>query len=191
MHGAPDTAGIYLGALDGSAPTRLTPADSAGRICRGPACRRSRRRWLLWVRAGTLVAQRLDVAQAALTGEPVTLADGVAVDGADRSAVSVAATGLVAYRTGAGSQRQLTWVDRSGTARGTVGDPDGNSLRNPRVSPDGRRVVVSRTVQGNTRSLAAGRRPHEPVHVRCGARSISPLVARRHADRVSLDPDGY
>ena len=68
----------------------------------------------------------------------------------DRSAVSVAATGLVAYRTGAGSQRQLTWVDRSGTARGTVGDPDGSSLRNPRVSPDGRRVVVARTVQGNT-----------------------------------------
>ncbi len=104
--------------------------------------------WLLWVRAGTLVAQRLDVAQAALTGEPVTLADGVAVD-VSRSAVSVAATGLVAYRTGGGSRRQLTWVDRSGTARGTVGDPDGNDLQHPRVSPDGRRVVVTRTVQGN------------------------------------------
>ena len=69
--GAPDTAGIYLGALDGSAPTRLTPADSAGVYL--PAG------WLLWVRAGTLVAQRLDLAKAALTGEPVTLADGVAV----------------------------------------------------------------------------------------------------------------
>ena len=146
MHGAPDTAGIYLGALDGSAPTRLTPADSAGVYLPLP----KRRGGGLWVRAGTLVAQRLDVAQAALTGEPVTLADGVAVDGFNRSAVSVAATGLVAYRTGAGSQRQLTWVDRSGTARGTVGDPDGNDLRNPRVSPDGRRVVVPRTVQGNT-----------------------------------------
>ena len=67
----------------------------------------------------------------------------------NRSAVSVAATGLVAYRTGAGSQRQLTWVDRSGTARGTVGDPDATSPRSPRV-PDGRRVAVARTVQGNT-----------------------------------------
>ena len=73
VRGAPDTAGIYLGALDGSAPTRLTPADSAGVYLPSG--------WLLWVRAGTLVAQRLDVAQAALTGEPVTLADGVAVDG--------------------------------------------------------------------------------------------------------------
>ena len=91
--------------------------------------------WLLWVRAGTLVAQRLDVAQAALTGEPVTLADGVAVDANFRSAVSVAATGLVAYRTGAGSQRQLTWVDRSGTARGTVGDPDGTISPIPACPP--------------------------------------------------------
>ena len=94
------------------------------------------------MRAGTLVAQRLDLAQAALAGEPVTVADGV-------GAVSVAATGLVAYRTGTASQRQLTWVDRSGTARGTVGAPDG-TVSTPRVSPDGRRVVVNRTVEGNS-----------------------------------------
>ena len=65
VRGAPDTAGIYLGALDGSAPTRVTAADSAGVYLPSG--------WLLWVRAGTLVAQRLDVAQVALTGEPVTL----------------------------------------------------------------------------------------------------------------------
>ena len=47
----------------------------------------------------------------------------------------MAATGLVAYRTGAGSQRQLTWVDRSGTARGTVGDPDGNVSPLPACHP--------------------------------------------------------
>jgi Tol biopolymer transport system component len=135
-------SGIYLGALDGGAPTRLTAAVSAGlHLPSG---------WLLWVRAGTLVAQRLDLANAALTGEPVTLAERVTTDGnANRSAVSVAATGLVAYRTDGSRERQLTWFDRSGTARGTVGDPDG-TLLNPCVSPDGRRVVVERTVQGNT-----------------------------------------
>jgi Tol biopolymer transport system component len=139
VQSAPDTAGIYLGALDGSAPTRLTAADSAGVYLPG---------WLLWVRAGVLVAQHLDLANAALTGEPVTLAEGVATDSFNRSAVSVAATGLVAYRTGGVGLQQLTWVDRSGTARGTLGDPDG-TLLNPRVSPDGRRVVVERRVQGN------------------------------------------
>ncbi len=52
-------------------------------------------------------------------------------------------------------QRQLTWIDRSGTARGTVGDPDA-SLQYPRVSPDGRRVVVARTLQGNTDAWLLG-----------------------------------
>jgi serine/threonine protein kinase len=131
--GSPETIGIYLGALDGSAPTRLTSDDGAGVALSSG--------WLLWVRTGTLVAQRLDVAKAALTGVPVTVADKV-------GAISVAATGLVAYRT-ASIPRQLAWFDRSGTARGTVGDPDGNDLSSPRVSPDGRRVAVSRTVEGD------------------------------------------
>ena len=181
VRGAPDTAGIYLGALDGSAPTRLTPADSAGGLYLPSG-------WLLWVRAGTLVAQRLDLAQAALTGEPVTLADGVAVDGS-RSAVSVAATGLVAYRTGAGSQRQLTWVDRSGTARGTVGDPDGNVSESPRVA---RRPSRGR---GRARCRATRTSGCWTAPARAASRSmrltmISRLVARRHPDRVPLEPDG-
>ena len=132
VSGAPDTAGVYMGALDGGASTRLTPGGLPAFLPSG---------WLQWVRGGTLLAQRLDVSKAALIGEPVTLADGV-------GAVSMAAAGPVAYRKAGGSQQQLTWFDRSGMARGTVGDPDA-SLLNPRVSPDGRRVVVSRTVQGN------------------------------------------
>ena len=90
----------------------------------------------------------MELTKGALTGEPVTLADGVAVDTFYRSAISVSATGLVAYRTAAAGGRQLTWFDRSGTARGTVGDPDG-SFAQPNLSPDGRRMVVRRTVQGN------------------------------------------
>ena len=142
VFGTPDTAGVYLGSLDGSAPTRLTLADSAGVYLPSG--------WLLYVRAGALVGQRLGLAEAALMGEPMMLADGVAVDGTFRSAVSVSATGLVAYRTSVGSQRQLTWIDRSGMVLGTVGAPDGSDLSHPRVSPDGRRVAVYRTVQGNS-----------------------------------------
>jgi hypothetical protein len=150
--GAPDAAGIYLGALDGRAPTRLTPGDGSAvflpdRHGAGGSLREGG--WMVWVRTGMLVAQPLDVEKAALIGEPLTLADGVATDGSSRSAVSVATAGLVTYRTGARSQRQLTWFDRSGLARGTVGDPDATFAR-PRVSRDGRRVAVARTVQGNT-----------------------------------------
>ena len=143
VFGPPETAGIYLSSRDGNAPTRLTAADSAGVYLPSG--------WLLWVRGGTLVAQRLDIVQAALVGEAVTLADGVAVDDVSfRGAVTVAETGLVAYRTGAGSRQQLAWFDRSGTAAGTAGDSDGSSYLSPRVSPEGRRVAVSRTVGGNT-----------------------------------------
>jgi serine/threonine protein kinase len=138
--GATDVSGIYLGGLDESPPTRLTSALTSGVYA--PAG------WLLWVRAGALTAQRLDVERPALTGEPVTLADGVTSDSSStRSAVSVAANGLIAFRTSGAAQRQLTWFDRSGTARGVVGGPE-DLLLQPRVSPDGRRVAVARTVPG-------------------------------------------
>ena len=137
---APDTAGIYLGTLDGSPPIRLTQAEGSGMYL-PPG-------WLLWGRQGGLVAQRLDLERASLTGDPVVVADEVAIEGNGRTAVSVAAMGLVAYRTGGVIQRQLTWVDRLGRTLGTIGEPDG-TLGDPRVSPDGHRVVVNRTVKGN------------------------------------------
>jgi dipeptidyl aminopeptidase/acylaminoacyl peptidase len=101
------------------------------------------------MRAGTLVAQRLDLKRKALTGDPVTVADPVAFNGGTAaSAVSVSAAGLVAYRPG-GENRQLAWFDRSGKALGTMGAPDERGLSSPRLSPDGRRVAVNRSVQGN------------------------------------------
>jgi Tol biopolymer transport system component len=143
--GTPETGGIYLGSLDSAEPRRLTAADTAGiYLPSGMAG------WLLWVRAGTLVVQRLDLERKVLTGDPVTLADPVAFDPATlASAVSVSAAGLVAYRAGGANRRQLYWFDRSGKALSPIGAPDENALSAPRVSPDGRRVAVWRTVQGN------------------------------------------
>ncbi|NOT26566.1 MAG: serine/threonine-protein kinase [Acidobacteria bacterium] len=138
--GAPEAGGIFVGTLDGDAPTRLVASDGTG-VYLGSG-------WLLWVRAGALVAQQFDAARMVLTGEPMTLANGVPVSDYSRSWVSVSAAGMVAYRTGEASQRQLRWFDRSGAARGTVGDPDA-TLWHPIISPDGHRVVVVRTVQGN------------------------------------------
>jgi Tol biopolymer transport system component len=138
--GPPDTAGIYLGALDGSTPARLTPADSAG-VYHPDG-------WLLWVSGGALVAQQLDPARATLVGEPVRVDDEVAVNNFERSAVSVSATGMVAYRIGGAKQRQLAWFNPFGKQLGTVGAADPTWGR-PRVSPDGQRVVVARTLQGN------------------------------------------
>ena len=65
-----------------------------------------------------------------LTGDPVTLADAVAFNASitGSAAVAVSASGLVAYRAGAASRRQLTWRDRTGTVLGTLGAPDENNL---------------------------------------------------------------
>ncbi len=153
VRGASDVQGIYLGALDGGTPTRLVAADGNGAYLpvHTPAAGASATGeggWLLWLRPGTatLVAQPLDLATATLVGEPVTLADGVATDSRlNMPAISVA-PGLVAYRSGDGNARQLTWVDRSGTPRGVVGPRD-STLTNPSVSSDGQRVAVARVTQ--------------------------------------------
>jgi Tol biopolymer transport system component len=142
VSGGSDAAGLYLGALDGRTPTKLAAASrtptSLAADSTAPVYLPSG--WLLWVRARTLVAQRLDLAQAALTGEQVTVAEGV-------DAASAAANGQIAYRSAPNDRLQLTWVDRSGAVQGTIGDP--GALSSPRVSPDGRRVVVERLMQGN------------------------------------------
>ena len=124
--GATDTQGIYLGDLTGGAPTRLTNAAGvAGYLPSG---------WMVRARDGALVAQRLDVAKAALTGAPVTLASGV-VAGMDISA-SVSATGLVAYRLAGRSHTQLTWFDRSGAAQGSIGQRDIGCLVSRRTADE-------------------------------------------------------
>ena len=175
--GGSDTAGLYLGALEGGTPTKLAP-DSQG--TGAPMYLPSG--WLLWVRARTLVAQRLDLALAALTGAPVTVAEGVDV-------VSAAADGAgSAYRSAANDQRQLTWVDRSGTVLGTVGDP--GTLRIP-VCP---RTAVAWWWSASDRAtvdlwLLDGTRASR-LDVRCGCRSISHLVAGGRAPRIPFAPVG-
>jgi Tol biopolymer transport system component len=138
--GTSETSGIYLGSLDSGDTTRLTAADTRGVYLSSG--------WLLWVRGQALVAQRLDLERKALTGDPITLADPVAAD-ANGSAVSVSATGLVAYRGGRAGLRQLTWFDRTGKAVGVAGEPEANNVNAPELSSDGRRVAIDRTVQAN------------------------------------------
>jgi hypothetical protein len=62
-------------------------------------------------------------------------------------AVSVSATGVIAYRTGATNPRQLTWFDRSGRMLGTLGEPDRAGQINVELSHDGLRAAVQRPVK--------------------------------------------
>ena len=147
--GQTETEGMYLGSLDSPESRRLTAADSAansmpsGGIAADAKGMYLPSGWLLYTRQGTLVARRFDPARGELTSDPVIVADAVV-------SFSVSPAGLVAYRAGrVTNRRQLTWFDRPGKAAGTLGGLDENGLIGPEVSPDGRRVAVTRTVEGN------------------------------------------
>jgi eukaryotic-like serine/threonine-protein kinase len=178
--GKPETTGIHLASLDGGTPTRLVPAaDSAGVLLQsGPG-----HNWLIWVRRGALMTQRLDVEHLALSGELLTLADPVEVSGEggfSLGAVSVSATGLIAYRAHAATRRhQLTWVGRTGKVLGRLGEPSDGELNAPALSSDNRRAVVSRIVQGS-----------QSIWIMDGVRTSRLTFAAGHDRRPLWSPDG-
>ncbi|MDQ6894649.1 MAG: protein kinase [Acidobacteriota bacterium] len=96
---------------------------------------------ILFVRKGTLVAQAFDLEKHRTSGQPVAIAERIAVfapsGGAD---FAVSGNGrLLVYRHGADASR-LAWLDRTGRAIGSVGQPGYFGL--VRLSPDDRRVAV-------------------------------------------------
>ena len=144
VQGAPQARGVYAGQLDGPEPRRLLDAD-AGAVYASSG-------HLLFVRQGTLFAQGFDPVRLELNGNPIRLAEQVTVNTAENlAAISASAAGPLVYRTGSpvGGQRQLVWFDRSGKEVGKAGDPD-PGFGGPAISPDGSRVAVQRTVNGNT-----------------------------------------
>jgi hypothetical protein len=66
-----------------------------------------------------------------------------------QTALSASMAGPIVYRAAAGRARQLMWFDRAGKAIVKLGDLDVARPRHPSLSPDGRRVVVEREVNGN------------------------------------------
>jgi serine/threonine protein kinase len=139
---------IYAGDVDGGDAVRLVDAGS-GATYAPPG-------YLLFGRGGPaiprLVAQRFDPERLALSGEPFPIAEAMTA-GLDpgSGAVSVAATGLIAYRADSNAgQRQFVWFDRSGKELAALGSPEAATSLNPVLSPDGRQVAVRRSLGENT-----------------------------------------
>ena len=101
--------------------------------------------YLIFARSGRLVAQPLDERSLRLAGEAVPIADNVLQDAVlGRAVFSVSESGTLVYQTGAAvAGSRLTWVDRSGTQLGTLGEPGFYIW--PSLSPDGQRAAVSVT----------------------------------------------
>jgi hypothetical protein len=139
--GTPEASGTYAGTLDArpeeQSTQRVAPYavgltytasgdDGPGR--------------LLFLREGTLMAQPFDAQRLALAGDPVPVAERV---GSFRDGGFFAASaGVLVYRT-ADADFQVTWYDRQGTVSGRISERGG--FRGAALSPDGARVVASRT----------------------------------------------
>jgi hypothetical protein len=137
-----DDPGIYFASFDSPETRRLLVAESPG-IYASPG-------YLLFMRQGVLVAQRFDLALGNLAGYPSPLADSVAWDPTFLiGGFSSSETGILVYRTGGTNRRRLAWFDRSGREIGELLPPEENSPQDLQLSPDGHRVALSRTVQGN------------------------------------------
>ena len=138
-------------------------------------------------RQGAVVARRFDPARRELSGDPVTVAASVALGGAGaRAALSVSATGVVAYRIGGTNPSQLAWFDRSGKALGTIGEPDRAALTNVSLSPDGRTGGSPADGREQHRRLAHRFGQNDAIHVGPESGVVPDLVAGRHSTHLHV-----
>ncbi len=97
---------------------------------------------LLFMRDQSLMAQPFDLRRIELSGEPVPIAEHVAVNGATaRPLFSPSQTGALVYQGGETSGGwNLLWFDRAGKQTGAIAQVD--RYLTPTLSPDGNRLTV-------------------------------------------------
>lgn len=94
---------------------------------------------LIFFRDDVLLAAPFDAATLEVTGSPVRVLENLAVTaGVPRAAVS--STGSLVFAPDAGAASRLVWVSRQGAEQ--IIENALGSYRHPRLSPDGRRIVV-------------------------------------------------
>ena len=131
---------LYLGSLDSPEPQRVMSAQSKAIFLAGPDGT-SR---LLYYRDGSLEARTFDPDRNAL-GDPRPLIGNVDYNSAGIGAFFQASADgrVIVIRPQGTAGAQLTWFARTGEQIGTVGTAD-SDLYQPRLSPKGDRIAVSR-----------------------------------------------
>ena len=141
----PDQNGIYLRDLEsGQEHLLINVASSIAVVPPG---------YLLYVRDRALIGQSFDATKGAISGEPFVVVD--AVDYFPESGMasfSASDTGALVYRSSSDLERsRLLWFDRKGKQTGEV--MDAAPYRNPRLSPDGKRLAVEQVEPSGNRDI--------------------------------------
>jgi Tol biopolymer transport system component len=137
---------IWVGSVDGSPGKPLAAANFNAQYADG---------YLLFLRGGdfggNLLAQPMNLERLETTGEPVVVADQVALYGdfLGYGDYSVSTSGALVYDASQLSTR-LEWFDRGGKRIGSFGEPA--TRFGVRISPDGSRVAFSQEDTGTQTS---------------------------------------
>jgi eukaryotic-like serine/threonine-protein kinase len=123
---------LYVGTLD-STDVQLLLKDASRAMYAAPG-------YLLYVREGSLMAQRFDAQALRFSGEPILIADGLwFFKQTGMADFSISENGVLVYKLGR-SVSQLKWLDRSGAEMESIDAPNDYEL--PRISPNGKSVAV-------------------------------------------------
>jgi Tol biopolymer transport system component len=125
-----DDSMYRIGSLDSAESLPVAPAQTL--VLYAPPG------YLVFVRDKTLVAQPFDLKSRKTTGDPVPLAEHLAVNSVGHARFSVSRDGTLVYRSGESGNR-LLWVDRAGKELEMLGDPA--EYHNPTFSPTRDRVA--------------------------------------------------
>jgi Tol biopolymer transport system component len=177
--GGDPTSGVYVGSLDSPERTRLLDSFANAQYASG---------FLVFPRAGTLMAQPFDATRLALSGQPMAVAEQVLFDlgvppTGTLAALTISNTGVLVFE--ASRTSRFVWFDRAGKQIRTLGDAAryGSGVH---LSPDGRQasvVVTDSREAANVWLFDVARGVRTPL-------TISGLVSSGVAPGPTWSPDG-
>jgi DNA-binding SARP family transcriptional activator len=105
---------------------------------------------LLYVTDGKkLMVVSFDQNSMNVSGKPIEVSEGIRVGLGGSADLAISATGTLVYSTGAETGRkELVWVTRQGNVEAVDPKWSGESLAFPALSPDGKRLAVTRSANG-------------------------------------------
>jgi Tol biopolymer transport system component len=153
-------SGVYVGLLNSSERRRLV-SFSEGRHY--SAARYTPQGYLLFTEDQTLMAQRMDAQRLTTIGDPLPVANDIALSSPKEAAFSLSDNGVLSYRIGTSiPESQIMWIGRDGARsepvgpRGNYGDvslsPDESLVAVDRMNPNGQRDIWLMDLQRGTQA---------------------------------------